>query len=128
MTANGTFEVRVHPQPPDTGGGPFSRVFIEKQYLGDLLGSSKGHMLGAETTVQGSAGYVALELVTGTLNGRRGTFILQHAGHMARGVMSMTATIVPDSGTDALNGIAGRLTITIADGKHLYSFEYTLPG
>lgn len=127
MTARGTFEVRVHPQPADAAGGPFSRVFIDKQFQGDLAGASKGHMLGAETAVQGSAGYVALELVTGTLNGRRGTFILQHAGHMTRGLMSMAASVVPDSGTDQLTGLAGRFTITITDGKHFYAFEYSLP-
>ena len=126
MTANGTFDVRVIPQPADDGGGPFSRVFLEKDLRGALEGKSKGHMLGAETAVQGSGGYVALELVTGTLNGRAGSFVLHHAGHMAHGAMSMTATVVPDSGTDELMGLAGTFTITIGDGKHFYAFEYTL--
>lgn len=127
MTAYGTFDVRVIPQPADDGGGPFSRVFLEKNLLGDLAGTSKGHMLGAETAVQGSGGYVALELVTGTLNGRAGSFVLQHAGHMAHGAMSMTARVVPDSGTDELIGLAGTFTITIDHGKHRYAFDYTLP-
>ena len=126
MTARGTFEVRLSPQPADSGGGPFGRLFLDKQFQGDLTGTSKGHMLGAETPVAGSAGYVALEQVTGTLNGRRGTFILQHLGQMARGAMSATITVVPDSGTDELTGIAGRFTITITGGKHFYEFEYTL--
>jgi hypothetical protein len=126
MTAHGTFDVRVIPQATNEGGGPFSRVFLEKDLRGDLAGTSKGHMLGAETAVEGSGGYVALELVTGTLNGRAGRFVLQHAGHMAHGVMSMTVTVVPDSGTDELTGLAGTFTITINEGKHLYAFEYTL--
>lgn len=127
MTAQGTFDVRVIPQPADDRGGPFSRVFLEKQLRGDLAGTSRGHMLGTETRVQDSAGYVALELVVGTLDGRRGSFVLQHAGHVTRGVMSMTATVVPDSGTDALTGLAGKFTIAINDGKHSYVFDYTLP-
>ena len=127
MTARGTFEVRLSPQPPDSGGGPFSRLFLDKEFQGDLTGTSKGHMLGAGTAVEGSAGYVALEQVTGTLNGRRGSFILQHLGHMSRGATTMTITVVPDSGTDELVGLAGRFTITITGGKHFYELEYTLP-
>ena len=127
ITARGTFDVRVIPQPADDGGGPFSRLFLDKQFHGDLAGTSKGHMLGAETAVQGSAGYVALELVTGTLNGRRGSFVLQHSGHMTGGVMALTVTVVPDSGTDQLTGLAGKFAISIKDGQHSYAFEYTLP-
>ena len=126
MTARGTFEVRLDPQPPDSGGGPFGRLFLDKQFQGDLTGTSKGQMLGAETPVAGSAGYVALEQVTGTLNGRRGTFILQHLGHMSRGATTMTITVVPDSGTDELGGLAGQFKITIEGGKHFYEFEYSL--
>jgi hypothetical protein len=127
MIARGTFEVRSLPRPTDNdGGGPFSRLFLDKTFHGDLIGTSKGHMLGAATTVEGSAGYVALELVTATLNGRRGSFILQHSGHMTRGGMTMTITVVPDSGTDDLAGLAGRFAITITEGKHFYTFEYTL--
>lgn len=126
MTARGTFEVRVTPQPADSAGGPFSRVFLDKQYHGDLAGAGAGHMLGYETAVPGSAGYVALERIAGTLSGRRGSFVLQHAGHMAHGAMTMTATVIPDSGTEGLAGIAGKLTISIAGGKHMYELEYTL--
>ena len=126
MTARGTFEVKLTPQPPEPAGGPFGRLFLDKQFRGDLDATSKGQMLGAETAVEGSAGYVALELISGTLHGRRGSFILQHAGHMAGGVMSMTATVVPNSGTGELAGLSGRLIITIAGGKHSYAFEYAL--
>jgi hypothetical protein len=126
MTARGTFDVRVTPQPAESAGGPFSRVFLDKQYHGDLAGTGAGQMLGYETAMPGSAGYVALEWITGTLNGRRGSFVIQHAGHMARGAMTMTATVIPDSGTDELAGIAGKLTISIAEGKHSYVLEYAL--
>jgi len=127
MTARGTFEVKVHPQAADdSAGGPFSRLFLDKQFHGDLEASSKGQMLGAGTAVEGSAGYVALELVSGTLNGRRGSFIFQHIGSMSKGVPTMNVTVVPDSGTDQLTGLAGTMTIIIAGGKHSYEVEYTL--
>jgi hypothetical protein len=126
ITARGTFDVRTTPQPSDSAGGAFMRLFLDKQYHGDLSGTSAGHMLGAETSVKGSAGYVALEKVTATLHGRRGTFILQHAGHMSDGSMTMKARVIPDSGTEELVSLAGELTITITDGKHFYSFEYSL--
>src|SRR5580765_7686675 len=84
--AKGTFDVKVIPQPADdSAGGPFGRLFLDKQFHGDLEATSKGQMLGAGTAVEGSAGYVALELVTGTLNGRHGSFILQHSGSMTKG-------------------------------------------
>jgi hypothetical protein len=127
MVAHGHFDVRVIPQPPD-GGGPFSRVFLEKQYRGDLAGSGIGHMLGAETATAGSGGYVALELVTATLHGRSGTFVLQHSGHMRAGDMTMRASIVPDSGTGGLIGLAGTLTITLTGRMHAYELQYRLPG
>ena len=125
MTARGSFEVRTNPQPLDTDGGPFGRLYLDKKYHGDLVATAKGHMLGVQPK-EGSGAYVVLEQITGTLNGRRGTFMLQHAGHMKGGSMTMTAMIVPDSGTEELLGIAGRLTITITDGKHSYTLEYTL--
>jgi hypothetical protein len=127
--SRGTFDVKVIPQAPDDpAGGPFSRLFLDKQFHGDLDGTSKGQMLGAGTAVEGSAGYVALELFNGTLNGRRGSFILQHNGTMTKGVPTMIVTVVPDSGTDQLAGLAGKMTIIIADGKHSYELEYTLGG
>jgi len=127
MTARGAFDVKVIPQPPDdAAGGPFGRLFLDKTFHGQLDATSKGQMLAAGTAVEGSAGYVAMEIVSGTLDGRKGSFILQHVGSMARGVPTLTVTIVPDSGTEQLTGIAGRMTIIIADGKHSYELEYTL--
>jgi len=99
---------------------------IDKQFHGDLEASSKGQMLAAMTEVQGSAGYVAMERVSGTLQGRKGTFALQHSGTMTRGTPQLSVTVVPDSGTGQLVGLAGKMTINIADGKHSYDFEYTL--
>ena len=127
MTARGTFDVKMTPQPQDDGaGGGFDRLFSDKQFHGELDAVSKGQMLAARTAVEGSAGYVALELVTGKVNGRRGSFVLQHKGTMRKGVYNMDVTVIPDSGTDELVGIAGAMTITIEGGKHSYNFEYTL--
>jgi hypothetical protein len=99
---------------------------IDKQFHGDLEATSKGQMLAISTEVKGSAGYVAMERVTGTLQGRTGTFALQHSGTMTRGVPQLVITVVPDSGTDQLVGLSGKMTINIVDGKHSYDFEYTL--
>lgn len=128
-TATGTFTVRITPQPPDdyADGGDLGRMQLDKTFQGDLEGSAKGQMLTAMTPVEGSAGYVAIERVTGTLSGRRGGFVLQHHGIMTRGAPQLTLVVVPDSGTEALAGLAGTMTITIADGVHAYRFEYTLP-
>ena len=127
--ASGTFEVKLSPQATDEGaeGSALGRMSIDKQFLGDLVGTSKGEMLSATTGVKGSAGYVAIERVSGTLQGRSGTFVLQHSGTMTRGAPHLTITVVPDSGTGQLAGLAGTMTINIADGKHSYEFEYTLP-
>ncbi len=125
--ATGTFEVNLSPQnSEDQVGDPsISRLSIDKKFYGVLEGGSKGQMLAVGTDVDGSAGYVAMERVSGTLNGRNGTFALQHSGIMTRGAPQLMITVVPDSGTDALVGIAGKMTIDITDGKHLYDFEYT---
>ena len=129
MTAHGTFDVKVVQQPQDdSAGGPFGRLFLDKQFHGELEGTSKGQMLGARTAVEGSAGYVALEQVTGSLDGKRGSFILLHKGTMQKGVYDLSVTVVPDSGTDELAGIAGEMKIIIEGGKHSYEFEYTLNG
>jgi hypothetical protein len=101
---------------------------IDKQFHGDLEATSKGQMLAAVTSVKGSAGYVAIEQVTGSLRGRSGTFVLQHSGTMTRGAPQQIVSVVPDSGTGELVGLTGTMTITIADGKHSYDFEYTLAG
>ena len=127
--ATGTFDVKVTPQSSDDKGesAPVGRMTIDKQFHGDLEGTSKGEMLTAMTAVKGSAGYVAIERVTGTLRGRQGTFALQHTGIMTRGTPSLTITVVPDSGTNQLTGLAGKMAIVIgADGKHSYEFDYTL--
>ena len=121
--ATGTFDVKVVPLAAD---GLLGRMSIDKQFQGDLAGSSSGEMLTAGTEVKGSAGYVAIERVTGELHGRKGTFVLQHKGVMTRGSPDLTVIVVPDSGTDELQGLAGNLDIIIADGKHSYEFEYTI--
>jgi len=128
--ASGPFDVKMTPRPAQdgTGGPALGRFALSKQYHGDLEATSEGQMLTAGTDVDGSAAYVAMERVTGTLNGRRGSFSLQHTGVMNRGVPELKITVVPDSGTDDLTGLAGSMTIDIApDGKHSYGFDYTLP-
>jgi hypothetical protein len=128
MTA-GTFEVKLNPQVDDKVGDPtIGRLSIDKQFHGALEAASKGQMLATRTAVEGSAGYVAMERVSGTLNGRTGTFALQHSGTMNRGAPQLSVTVVPDSGTGQLVGLAGKMTINIVDGKHLYEFEYTIAG
>lgn len=99
---------------------------IDKHFHSDLEATSKGEMLAAGTAVKGSAGYVAIEQVARSLQGRTGTFILQHSGTMARGSPQLVVTVVPDSGTGQLAGLSGKLSINIVEGKHLYDFEYTL--
>lgn len=123
--ATGTFEVQLAPQET---AAPLGRMSIDKQFHGDLQGTSKGEMLAAMTAVEGSAAYVALEQVTGTLAGRTGTFVLQHTGVMDRGTPSLTVTVVPDSGTGELAGITGTMRIIIEGGRHSYEFDYALPG
>jgi hypothetical protein len=126
--ATGTFEVKTVPQvPEDNVGDPsVGRLALDKTFHGDLEGTGKGQMLAAGTDVKGSAGYVAMERVTGTLQGLAGSFALQHSGTMTRGVPALSITVVPDSGTGQLAGLAGKLTIEIAGGKHSYDFEYSL--
>jgi len=121
--ANGLFDVKLEPQAGDPTVG---RMSIDKQFHGDLEATSQGQMLAISTDVKGSAGYVAMERVTGTLQGRTGTFALQHSGTMTRGVPELLITVVPDSGTGQLVGLTGKLMINIVDGKHSYEFEYTL--
>ena len=126
--ASGTFEVKLNPQARvDNVGDPtIGRMSIDKQFQGDLEAVSHGEMLAVHTETEGSAGYVALERVVGTLDGRSGAFALQHSGTMTRGAPQLTITVVPDSGTDELVGLAGKMAINIADGKHSYDLEYTL--
>ena len=125
MQATGTFTVKVVPLPADdsvdTGG--FGRLSLDKEFSGALAGTSKGQMVGAFTAVEGSAGYVALERVTGTLNGKKGSFILQHSGSMKGGASTIIVTVVPDSGTEELTGLAGTMEIIIEGKKHSYVFD-----
>ena len=120
--ANGTFEVKLTPEGTPEDG----RMSIDKQFHGDLEATSKGAMLAAMGCVKGSAGYVAIERVNGTLDGREGSFALQHSGTMTRGVQELSVTVVPDTGTGELTGIAGRMKIIITDGKHSYEFDYSI--
>src|SRR5471032_256001 len=123
--ASGSFDVKLNPLDAynKTEGANLARMSIDKQFHGDLEAISKGEMLSAMTEVKGSAGYVAIEKVTGTLDGRSGSFVLQHNATMTRGVPYMNIVVVPDSGTGELAGLAGKMTIIIADGKHSYEFE-----
>src|ERR1700723_3940891 len=127
--AAGTFDVKVEAQgEADKGeGSTLGRYSLDKQYHGDLEGTSKGTMLTAGTEVKGSAGYVAFERITGTLKGRSGSFVLQHSGTLTRGEAQQSISVVPDSGTQQLAGLTGRMTIIIAAGKHSYELEYSLP-
>ena len=126
--ASGTFEVKLTPQAAEDGADAgLGRMSSDKQFHGDLEGTSKGQMLSAMGSMKGSAGYVAMERVTGTLKGRTGSFVLQHSGTMTRGAPQLSVTVVPDSGSGQLAGLAGTMTIKINEGKHSYEFEYTLP-
>ena len=125
--ASGTFEVKTTPQAPDAADSSgIGRLLLNKVFKGDLDATSKGQMLGMGTAVEGSAGYVAMEHVSGSLNGNEGTFALQHIGKMTRGTPDLNVSVVPDSGTAALTGLSGKMQIIIADGKHSYEFEYKL--
>jgi hypothetical protein len=126
-TARGTFDVTLAPLPGSADDPHLGRLSIDKQLRGDLDATTYGQMLTASTDVKGSAGYVAIEKVTGTLAGRSGTFVLQHSGTMTRGAGVLTVTVVPDSGTGQLTGLQGTMIITIDGGAHSYAFEYTLP-
>src|ERR1017187_958051 len=122
--AIGTFEVKVAPLAEDKGeGSSLGRMSIDKQFHGDLEARSTGEMLTAMTEVKGSAGYVAIERVSGTLQGRKGSFVLLHRGIMAGGAQELSLTVVSDSGSSELLGLAGKMDIRIADGKHFYEFE-----
>ncbi len=127
MHATGPFEVKLNPQPLSEIAAPanLGRMSIDKQFHGDLEATSIGEMLSAMGTVEGSAGYVAVERVTGTLHGRNGSFVLQHSATMNRGVPELHIQVVPDTGTDQLVGLAGMMKIIIEDGRHSYAFDYS---
>jgi hypothetical protein len=127
--AKGSFTVEMKPEAePDTRGGvSLGRMSLAKKFYGDLVATGQGEMLTALTPIKGSAGYVAIERVTGTLRGRRGSFVFQHAGTMNRAVQGLSITVVPDSGTEGLVGITGTFKLNIVEGQHFYEFEYSLP-
>jgi hypothetical protein len=129
MHASGTFDVKLTPQSaaPGIEAAQLGRQTIDKRFSGELEATSLGEMLSAGGNVQGSAGYVAIERVTGALQGKRGSFVLQHTGTMNRGVPSLSISVVPDSGTDELTGLSGSMHIQIEQGKHFYRFDYSLP-
>lgn len=125
--AKGTFDVKVTPMASDDAAATaISRLSLDKQYHGDLDATARGQMLGAMSPVEGSGGYVAIELVSGTLNGRKGTFLLQHIGSMRKNEYRITVTVVPDSGTGELAGLSGTMVIIIEGTKHSYDFAYAL--
>jgi hypothetical protein len=126
--ATGTFDVKLTPQAPDSSaaGDAIGRMILDKQFSGDLEAGSQGQMLAAMTAVAGSAGYVAIEQVRGTLHGKSGTFVLQHSGTMTRGVPQLVVTVVPDSGTGELAGLSGTMRIIIEGKQHSYEFDYSL--
>jgi hypothetical protein len=129
MKATGEFEVNLQPLDPSVTGSEgisLGRLSIDKTFRGDLVAKSQGEMLSVMTNVEGSAGYVAVEQVSGTLQGKRGTFVLQHFGIMSGGQNRLVLEVVPDSSTGQLANLSGQMTIRIEDGKHLYEFDYSL--
>lgn len=127
MNAKGTFELTMTAEPPYSviEGVSLGRVAFEKQFAGPLEATSHVEMIGARTPVDGSAGYVAVERVTGSLEGKSGTFVLMHTGVMTRGARALVVSVVPDSATGELKGLSGTMDIQIVDGKHTYDFAYT---
>lgn len=126
--AEGSFDVKTTPQQPGASLEPtIARYDLDKQYHGDLEAASKGEMLASGNPASGDAGYVAIERVTGALQGRTGSFALQHSGTLQNGQPHLIVFVVPGSGTGDLAGISGALTITIADGAHSYKLDYSLP-
>lgn len=123
--ATGTFDVKLAPN--GSGASPIGSMSIKKTFHGDLQGNSVGQMLAFRSEVEGSAGYVAMELVEGTLGGREGSFTLQHSGLMDKGAPSLTVVVVPDSATGGLVGLTGTMKIVVTPGRHDYQFHYTLP-
>ncbi|MBQ1543443.1 MAG: DUF3224 domain-containing protein [Kiloniellales bacterium] len=122
--ATGVFDVKRTPQT--AADAPVGRFSLDKVFRGGLEATSVGEMLAVGSDTPGSAAYVALERVSGTLDGRTGAFALHHVGRMERGAPSLTIEVAPDSGTGELVGLTGRLSIRIEDGQHFYDFEYDL--
>ncbi|MBR8267516.1 DUF3224 domain-containing protein [Burkholderia cenocepacia] len=129
LQASGPFEVKLNPESLSRVAEPsgLGRMSLDKHFHGDLEAVSQGEMLAFRSSVQGSAGYVAMETVTGVLGGRKGSFVLQHSSTMTRGQPAQSITVVPDSGTDQLLGLSGSMHIDIDNGRHAYRFDYALP-
>jgi hypothetical protein len=127
MHARGSFDVTLIPQPAGDQDATRGRLLIDKRYHGELEAIGNGEMLTGTTAVKGSAAYVAIERVSGTLNGREGSFLLQHTGTMTRGQGQLAVVVVPDSGSGELTGISGTVVIKPEAGQHHYEFDYTLP-
>ncbi|NML60231.1 DUF3224 domain-containing protein [Massilia sp. RP-1-19] len=127
MQAKGAFEVQLKPAPPEPGRTRVGRMMMDKQYFGDLVATAQGEMLSAGNPATGSASYVAIEHVSGALNGKQGDFALAHTGTMHNSANDLTISIVPGSGTGELTGIDGKLTLSINGDQHFYEINYTLP-
>lgn len=129
MIASGTFQITMTPEPPIdvVDGVSIGRVLFEKRFTGGLTAESRVHMTAARTPVADSAGYVAVERIVGTLDGRRGSFVVVHTGLMSRGQQSLRIEVVPDTATGELAGLSGTMTITIVERQHHYRMEYELP-
>ncbi|MFZ4875367.1 DUF3224 domain-containing protein [Janthinobacterium sp. Mn2066] len=127
--ASGTFSISMTPAgaPQRSGRTALGRTVLEKVYAGDLVGTCRGEMLSAVTDTRGAAGYVAIEAITGVLQGRTGSFVVQHTGTMADGKQELSIAIVPHSGTGQLEGISGTLAIRVAESQHFYELAYSLP-
>ncbi len=129
-SVTGPFDVKLAPQELSevAAHSGLGRMSLDKRFHGALEATSTGEMIAFRSAVAGSAGYVAMETVRGTLDGRAGGFVLQHSSTMTRGEPQQSITVVPDSGTDALAGLTGRMVVEIAPGgAHAYRFDYTLP-
>ena len=129
--AKGEFDVKLNPlsayAPDSPDGPPLGRMSIDKRFRGDLEGTSVGEMLTAGSAEKGSAAYVAVERVTGTLHGKKGSFALHHRGVMSKGEGELIVAVAPGSGTGELDGLVGEMAIIVGGGKHSYELEYTLP-
>ena len=130
MKIEGKFSVTLNPIESainGTDGMTFRRMSIEKEFSGPLEATSNGEMLSIMTPIKGSAGYVAIEQVVGSLEGKQGSFVLQHYGVMELGAEKLTLEVIPDSAVGELAGLSGQMNIYIEDGNHFYEFEYQLP-
>lgn len=126
MQAKGAFDVQLKPAPAEPDRARVGRMLMDKTYFGDLVGTAQGEMLSAGNPAAGSASYVAIEHVSGTLHGKVGDFALAHAGTMHNGANDLTIAIVPGSGTGELTGISGKLTLSITGNQHYYDIDYEL--